>query len=228
MAFAPTEAMQIKIAQQQSLCSLRRETKGTCMVRAIAVFVLVISGGISCVSSAHADMRVNSKVTNYKIAGKTGLDLLNQMDKKGPKHGWLTRAIAQTRYEVTWNIDWETASGRCKPANIDVALDITYSYPGVTSQLSPTMQKRWNAFLKGVKKHEETHATIARRMVTDARKQVSRISVANDRHCGKARAEATKIVSRTYKKYEAQQASFDAVEHADNGNVLKLVYELVR
>ncbi|WP_274629649.1 DUF922 domain-containing protein [Arvimicrobium flavum] len=173
-------------------------------------------------------MKIISSVKNYAIVGKTGDDLLNQMDRKGPKHGFLTRAIAQTRYAVTWDIAWQSNGRDCRVQRVNANIDITYTYPRVVSRLSPAMGKKWNAFLRGVRKHEETHGAIAQRMVKTAEKSVAAVSIKRDPHCFAARAEVKRRVAAAYDKYEAQQRDFDAREHRDGGVVSRLVDRLVQ
>lgn len=186
---------------------------------------------LSCLAVAGpvlADIKVNTKTTSYPIVGRNGYDLLKQMDRKGPKHGFLTRAIAQTRYAVRWNIAWKSDGRGCRVENAAAVLDVTYSYPRVASKMNPALGKRWNTFLRGVKKHEEMHGAIARRMVTAAEKSIANISFRHDSDCRTARAEVKRRVSAVYAKYEAEQIAFDAREHRDGGNVARLVERLVQ
>ena len=52
------------------------------------------------VPDANAAVSIKIKTATYPISGKNGIDLLDAMDRRGPKHGFLTRAIAQTSYTV--------------------------------------------------------------------------------------------------------------------------------
>lgn len=175
-----------------------------------------------------ADVKVNVRTTSYSIVGRTGSDLLAQMDRKGPKHGFLTRAIAQTRYTVNWNISWKSDGRGCRVDKVQARLDITYSYPRAVSAMAPSLRKKWNAFLRGVRKHEETHGTLARRMVDTAEASVAAVKASRDPRCRSAKAEVKRIISAAYSKYEAEQLAFDAREHRDDGNVARLIDRLTR
>jgi predicted secreted Zn-dependent protease len=175
-----------------------------------------------------ASVSVKAKTVTYAISGKDGEALLEAMDRRGPKHGLLTRAIAQTRYVVSWEIDWEEKDGACRIANAAAGLSITYSYPAVTSRMSPALQRRWTRFMAGVHRHEETHGRIARQMVSAAEKSVSAIRHSNDRGCRRTQAELKKRIAAIYAKYEARQVEFDNIEHAEGGNVERLVEALAR
>lgn len=187
----------------------------------VAIAALAVSG------PASADIQVSVKKTYYKIGGKTGAALLEQMDRHGPKHGFLTRAIAQTRYSVTWEIEWAQSGATCKVRDADARLDITYSYPQPSEAVPAALQKRWNRFFAGVRKHEEIHGKIARDMVTEAAKAVEGFTNRNDRTCSKSKREVKRRVEEIYARYEARQVAFDKTEHRDGGNVQGLVGALV-
>lgn len=192
----------------------------------LAGLTVVACAGLA--TQAVADIKIKTDVRTYAIAGQTGEDLLSQMDRKGPKHGFLTRAIAQTRYAINWDVAWKSDGQGCRVEKASARVDITYSYPRVTSKMSPALKARWIAFLRGVKRHEEMHGTIARRMVAAAEKSVLAVSVKRDPNCRAARAEVKRRVSATYAKFETDQRQFDAAEHRDGGNVAKLVARLTR
>jgi predicted secreted Zn-dependent protease len=174
-------------------------------------------------ADANADVSVKTKTGTYYIGGKDGNALLDAMDRLGPKHGFLTHAIAQTSYTIAWDIDWKENAGTCRVANAAATLTINYTYPHVKGPMSPDLQRRWNRFMAGVRKHEQTHGRLARQMVDAAEKSLSKLSYADDRRCSKTQAELKKRIAMTYAKYEARQVAFDEVEHAEGGNVEGLV-----
>ncbi len=178
--------------------------------------------------TASAGVKVSIKKASYEITGKTGVALLEAMDRRGPKHGLLTRAIAQTKYTVGWEILWSENNGICRVKRADAVLFVTYTYPHVRGTISPELNKRWARFMKGVRKHEETHGRIARQMVVEAERSVAGIAIPNDRGCRRASAEAKKRVSVIYTRYERQQMLFDRKEHGGGGNVESLIVALAR
>ncbi|MGE0501422.1 MAG: DUF922 domain-containing protein [Rhizobiaceae bacterium] len=187
----------------------------------IAALIAAFAGG------AAADVRVKVANKHYQISGKTGAALLDAMDRRGPKHGFLTRAIAQTRYSVTWEIEWAENAGTCRVRNADAVLDITYTYPKIAGAVSADLGKRWKRFFAGVRKHEETHGHIAREMVAAAERAVIGFTTRNDRTCSKSKREIKRRVDEIYAAYEARQIEFDRVEHREGGNVHGLVASLV-
>ncbi|QPC88664.1 DUF922 domain-containing protein [Mesorhizobium sp. NBSH29] len=175
---------------------------------------------------ANAGVKVTIKQASYEISGKSGATLLDAMDRSGPKHGFLTRAIAQTRYTVGWNIVWAQNGKQCRVKKADALLSITYTFPQLKDRLAPDMQRRWTGFIKGVTRHEETHGRIARQMVTAADRVVSATRMAHDPGCRQSQALVKKKVATIYAEYEKRQVLFDKKEHSSHGNVESLVLAL--
>jgi predicted secreted Zn-dependent protease len=197
-------------------------------MRCIAwVRVVVLGACVAVAGEAAAGVEVSEKTRGYEISGKTGEALLAAMDRRGPKHGFLTRAIAQTRYSVSWTIEWAETRAACRVKDIDGKLDITYTYPDA-HELPRGMQRRWARFLAGVKKHEKAHGDMARRMARTVEKTVAKLSIANDPGCRKTRARVKDRMAAIYADYEARQIKFDAREHREGGRVEGLIGALVK
>lgn len=173
-----------------------------------------------------ADSAISVKTTFYNVSGASGLDLIKAMDRKGPRHGFMARAIAQTSYTVGWEFTWERENKTCRLAEAQGTLDMTYTYPRIANSVSPDLKRRWNRFMVGVRKHEEQHGAMAKEMVRAAERSVKGLSVAGDPKCRRAQAEAKRRIGATYSKYEARQIAFDSREHKGGGNVEKLLLAL--
>jgi predicted secreted Zn-dependent protease len=188
-------------------------------------FAAILGFAVVPLVAADADASVSTKVktTTYPISGKSGVDLLDAMDRRGPKHGFLTHAIAQTSYTIKWDIDWKENGGTCRVGDASATLSITYTYPAVKGTMTPALKRRWQRFMAGVHKHEQTHGRLAQKMVDVAEKSLLGLANNNDRNCRKTQAELKKRIALTYAKYEAQQIEFDRVEHAEGGHVEALV-----
>ena len=196
-------------------------------MRCVAWARIVLFGAcVAFAGDAAADVKVSEKTRSYEITGKTGAALLAAMDRRGPKHGFLTRAIAQTRYSVSWTIEWGETRTACRVKKIDGELDIIYTYPS-TSGLPTALDRRWKRFLIGVRKHEKVHGDMARQMARAVEKSIARLSVDNDRGCRRARAEGKRRMAAIYAEYEARQIKFDSREHGDGGRVERLIDALV-
>jgi predicted secreted Zn-dependent protease len=154
---------------------------------------------------------------------------MNAMDRHGPRHGFLARAIAQTRYSVKWDIGWKASDDKvCRVESANVELSVSYRYPELSGKPTPSMMRSWAIFMKGVRKHERHHGRVASQMAHAAQKTVAKIRVAQDPPCRKAKREVTRVVKTVYAKYEAQQARFDALEHQPGGTVDRLVAAFIK
>lgn len=189
--------------------------------------IVVLGACVAVAGEAAAGVKVSETTRGYEISGKTGAALLAAMDRRGPKHGFLTRAIAQTRYSVSWTIEWTETRSACRVKSIDGKLDITYTYPDAR-ELPRGMQRRWTRFLAGVKKHEKAHGDMARQMARAVEKSVAKLSIGNDPGCSKTRREVKRRTAAIYADYETRQISFDEREHREGGRVEGLVEALVR
>lgn len=195
----------------------------------MGIAAIVVAGTLVLAThAASAGAKVSVKNSFYEISGKNGAALLAAMDRSGPKHGFLTRAIAQTRYTVSWEIDWARTGDGCKVREANARLAITYTYPRLAGTVSADLKRRWDRFLVGVRKHEEVHGALARKMVIAAEKAVSGFSLRGDRSCGRIKKEVKRRVDAIYARYEAQQVAFDEKEHRDGGPVEGLVAALVK
>ena len=194
-------------------------------MRPILRCAAILGFAVVPIVAADAERRssTKTKTTTYTVSGKNGTTLLEAMDRRGPKHGFLTRAIAQTSYTVSWDVDWKENDGRCRIANAAATLSINYTYPAVKGTMSPALKRRWQRFMAGVRKHEQTHGRLRGRWSTPPKNRCSDFPSTNDRRCRKTQAELKKRIALTYAKYEARQVEFDRVEHAEGGHVEALV-----
>ncbi|NGO54359.1 DUF922 domain-containing protein [Mesorhizobium camelthorni] len=178
-------------------------------------------------SPALCGVKTTIRTETYSIAGNTGEALLDSMDRNGPRHGLLARAMAQTRYKVGWDVDWLRSGSKCRLKSADATLSIVYRYPELTRPAPRKLERRWKAFLAGVRKHEEMHGQLARQMVLAAHNSVSRLARKDDL-CIRSQRQFDRIIDAVYAKYEARQAQFDDVEHGEGGNVDRLLFMLTR
>ena len=150
------------------------------------------------------------------------------MVKRGPRHGLLSRAIAQTSYRVIWNTRAERADGGCRSTSGRPTLNITYAYPMPPESISPALRARWNRFMVGVRRHEEMHGKIARRMVDEAYRSIRVLRIAGDPTCKTTKRELRRRTQAVYARYEARQEQFDRIEHRDGGKIDRLIMALVK
>ncbi|AZO48285.1 MAG: DUF922 domain-containing protein [Mesorhizobium sp.] len=196
----------------------------------VSVLACLAAIGVLCSFSpiASAGTKLLVKTRTYEISGTTGVALVAAMDRNGPKHGFMTRAIADTAYTVNWDLAISRTDGVCHLRQADGVLDLTYTYPRLAQPASAALERRWKRFFAGVRAHEETHGRIARRMMQATAKSVRRLKLADNWFCTGTRQEARRRINAVYAEYEAKQRAFDAREHRNGGHVEHLVDALIK
>ncbi len=197
------------------------------MLRLLAILTAFLCA-VAVATGAQARPKVTIKTKHYDVRGKTGSEVLRQINRKGPRHGFLVRAIAQTQYTLSYGYESVQTSKHCRITKAQVKLDIVYVYPRLRSKVSGRLNKRWKRFLSGVRKHEEVHGKLAKQMAAATEKALLATRVNGKRGCRKIKRIAKRNAEKVFKKYERQQVAFDKKEHRDNGNVEKLVTVLVK
>jgi len=184
---------------------------------------------LAFVSPCRAAPKVSVKTNTFSISGASGETILKELERKGPKHGFMSRAIAQTRYTMNSDAqEWRHDNGVCAVTKPSVRLDITYIYPKVNDTMSGAMRGRWQRFMSGVTKHEQTHGRLAREMAQAAESAILSLRVKDGASCTKLRAELKRVVNLVVADYEKRQRTFDAVEHKGGGNIEGLIRRLVK
>lgn len=194
------------------------------LLRFCGVSMVALAAGVTMAAAE----KIKVKTQTYSISGASGAELYQSMVRHGPRHGFVSRAIAQTSYTVEWQAEVLAVGTTCRVVRANPVLSITYTYPQPGRAISAEMSRRWQRFMKGVKRHEQTHGSIARQMVRAAEVSVRGLKVANDPGCRKTRAEVKKRADTVYAAFEARQLKFDAKEHRDGGNIDKLILGLVK
>jgi predicted secreted Zn-dependent protease len=178
-------------------------------------------------SSAHAGARITEKTEYYDISGKTGVELFLDMNRRGPRHGFLTKAIAQTRYETKPEGKLVHDKGVCRVKGGGVTMKITYIYPKPRGTLDKDLARRWKLFQADNVRHEKTHGRIARELATEVDGFVRGYAVKDGPSCWKALSRFQREIKELYARNKKKQAAFDLKEHRKGGAVERSVLVLV-
>ncbi len=198
------------------------------MRKSVVLTCIILATAVGATSKAAAKPLIKTKTDYYSVKGSTGSNLLSQMNKRGPKHGWWARSIAQTRYTTSWGASWRHRDGACRAFKAPVELSVTFVYPRLDGAVSATLKKRWNGFMTGVTKHEKYHGDLARKMVFAVEKEILSTNLkTSDTNCRGMKQLLGKRVDSVMNDYERRQKAFDRTEHRDGGNVDKLVLNLI-
>lgn len=176
---------------------------------------------------ASAKPRITEKTRYYTISGKTGLALMQDMNRRGPRQGFLSKAIAQTRYTTNFRGDMVHEHGVCSVSGGGVDLAITYVYPKPRGKVTAALAKRWRAFAAQTVRHEEEHGRLARAMAAELDRFIRDFAMRDGRSCRKAEARMRRDTNRIYKRYTKLQNEFDQREHRAGGAVEKSILRLI-
>jgi predicted secreted Zn-dependent protease len=163
----------------------------------------------------------------YPVRGTTGLELIEEMDRIGPKQGFMSHAIAQTVYSLQYGADYSASGGVCRVKKTRVKLDITQIFPKLVDRPSPSLARRWKRFMAGVRRHEDTHVRIARDLAHVSERTILRTVTRDDPNCRRMRALLKRTIRGIYADYDARQNAFDRKEHRRGGHIDRLVMALV-
>ena len=190
------------------------------------VLTCLVAVGALCAPEALAGTKAVVQTRTYDVTGSSGTALVDAMDRKGPRHGFMTHAIATTSYTVDWDLDAGQGNGFCRMRGVNGTLNLSYTFPRLASPATSALKRRWNKFFAGVRAHEETHGRIAREMMRATERSITGLQVVNDPSCYKTRREARLRIQAIYAEYEAKQNAFDRREHSDGGHVEHLIAAL--
>lgn len=179
-------------------------------------------------TAAHAEWRPVEKVETYAISGKSGAELYASIGERGPELGKSgQRSIAHTNFKLTWSRKYEPKGDACTLVSARPKLIITYTLPKPAGKLSAALQKRWDVFYDGVRRHEKVHGDHIKEMVERIEQTTIGVTVQNDPKCKKIREEIKTPLSQASLAQRQRSRDFDRVEMGEGGNIHRLILDLV-
>ncbi|RCS23530.1 DUF922 domain-containing protein [Phyllobacterium salinisoli] len=184
------------------------------------------AGAAAKAAAKAAEWKPTEKIENYKISGRTGIDLYRSIGENGPKVS-LGRTIAYTTFDLKWSRKYVPEGTTCRLASARPHLIIIYKLPKPSTPLPPETQRLWNIFIAGITAHERVHGE----MILDLVKKIEATSIgltmADDPGCQKIRQELTTRLAALSEEQRRKSREFDKVEMSDGGNVHRLILGLV-
>lgn len=186
----------------------------------------------ACVTALIATTPATAKTIEqekpYAITGTTGAELYASIGQNGPEVGRNGgRVIAHTFFKLTWRRNYVPENGGCTLKSATPTLIITYTLPKPANALPPPVQKRWDIFIEGLRRHEKVHGDHIKAMLARIEQTTIGVSVANDPGCQKIRQQIQKPLSDASIAQRQQSRDFDRVEMGAGGEIQRLILELV-
>ena len=128
----------------------------------VAVCLCIPLLSIPC--NARAAPSVEVTVKYYDIRGASTAALRLQMKRLGgirSKDG--NTYYANTSSHVTWRVTYGKRGSRCSISSVQTSVDISYRLPRWSNRrwASAALKRRWEIFVRALKKHEQGHGKIA-------------------------------------------------------------------
>ena len=124
----------------------------------------VLALAMGAPASADAKARITTKTKYYTVQGDTGMALFKSMNRNGPRHAFMKKAMAQTQYKTSPRGSMTWKDGVCRVEDGGYDAEITYVYPKPHKRLTGDMARRWKAFMVHTIAHEKMHGRIAAEM----------------------------------------------------------------
>lgn len=188
--------------------------------------VLALATGAPVTADAKA--RITTKTKYYTVQGDTGHALFMSMNRNGPRHAFMKKAMAQTQYKTSPRGSMTWQNGVCQVENGGYDAEITYVFPKPHKRLTGDMARRWKAFMVHTVAHEKMHGRIAAEMAHALDRHIRHFAMKDGKGCRKALARLRRDVQAIYKRYDDRQNAYDEREHRDGGAVEKSVLRLVK
>lgn len=198
----------------------------------IAAFAVVFSNPLSPISKSQAKVILKEKVKYYTVSGNTGAELYKSMVKNGPDHGGNKRnVLASTSFKFNFKNDVFTIKrNRCILTNLDIVVDVTYTYPRWrgSKSASEETRKAWKKFEKIAVLHEKEHVKITRKFAKDYEKALMKSRRKASDECAKQSVGELFRTSYQIRKHERLHKRFDRRDLGKRGRGYKALLELVK
>lgn len=200
-----------------------------------ALAVMLFATGINTsfqVISSEAKVIVREKVQFYTVTGDTGAEIYRSMLKNGPDHGGgLKEVLASTSFKFNFENDvFKIRRNRCVLTNLDIIIDVTYTYPKWTGsrKASNETKRAWENFSKVAVWHEKQHVKITKKFAKEYERAVkkSRRRAANE--CATESTGEKVRTSFAIRKHENRHRRFDRRDLRKGGKGYKALLALVK
>lgn len=197
-----------------------------------AIITSVFISQVIDVSPSQAGIILKERTKFYTVTGKTGKEIYHSMIKNGPDHGETNKdVLASTSFKFDFKNDVVLIkNNRCVLTNLDIVVDVTYTYPKWRGSRNASKETRqaWKEFQKVAVWHEQQHVKITKKFLKDYEKilKQSRSRVSTD--C-KDLSTFTKIrAGLAITKHERRHKRFDRRDLGKRGKGYKALYKLFK
>jgi len=186
---------------------------------------------------ANAGVIVKEKEIFYSVSGKTGQQIFESIRVNGPRTGKASltggagHAIATAEFGIDFiNVKKEIVKNRCRVINVDLVLNVKYTYPKwkTPKGASKNMRREWKKFSNTVQWHEQQHTKIAKEYAKDYEKIIRKTRFKASTDCDEFTISSMFRVQRAAIKSTRKQRNFDRKDLRRGGRGFKAQRDLFR
>lgn len=175
---------------------------------------LVLAAGLAAAASLPAQAASVSKTYSYFVIGGTTIEEIErELARRGPKlESTGSRHPGATRMEFTTRVGYGEQNGRCGVVEASVRVKATMFLPRWNRRASADGDTRliWDTLSSDIKRHEESHVTIARNHAREMEEELKQIR--RERDCATAQQKVKETTARVLARHDAAQERFDRIE----------------
>jgi len=170
--------------------------------------------GTSKTEAATNGVKYKQSFKYFKVRGKTSLEIFRDFQKRSPIKGvgehQATLGVASIT--LTPNIEFAEKNGRCRVQKSNVTVDVVIHLPRWTyySRANKFAKLSWDTLFADIKKHELTHAKIAKDYGKRIQKKIR--SYRSRSKCSSLQAAISRGSKRLLSKHDRAQRKFDRAD----------------
>lgn len=155
----------------------------------------------------------------FPVGGSTLQELQEELSARGPKvKSTGRRHPGATEMEFSNRIAYKETAGKCRVSKATVSVKARITLPRWTRPGSAGQETRliWDALAGDIKRHEESHVSIARNHAREMEQAV--LALPAQKSCEIATEKAKETIQRILARHDAAQNRFDDIERINFTN----------
>jgi predicted secreted Zn-dependent protease len=106
---------------------------------------------------------IHDDIEYLDVTGNSKRELIEALDRLSVPDDTGKRFYGHTHWELRWNYNVASEGAECRVTAVTATLDMTMSLPrwDPPRNADPALVRTWNAFVAGLREHEEGHRDIA-------------------------------------------------------------------
>ena len=185
------------------------------IVNRVLFLVGLAAGLLGGAHQTSAEIKERTKITHYQLNGKSDLDMVRQMHRKGRKTGEgviLASTLIKPNYALRFS------GPDCAGGSLFVDVRFGIKLPKPRRQLDGKTAKNFNIFYQFLERHEQQHKAIALQCFTRAQKR-SKAVLGAVKSCSQIKQVQERIKTILAAEGEACQARHAALDRRDTPKV---------